>query len=244
MYLSWSSTLLMYLSFSPTGLHHDSVPPSLLEGRASVLPEHQQPEYDIWQPSGEEDLGSRYVLRPFQALLHPRHHHRQRDAEGLPWWERPVQPQVRTKREGDEAVSIEYNKGAAVFLWFFACCVQAAGSSMKRNPSGEFFQCPTMKSLYIRDKNTKILQRRSHIRKYERWKLIYLAACHTLKWELTDLCHSMITISRQMWTARVLQQCCARLQHSFVKELKLQPWLKQEKRRVGRGKKKAGGFSP
>lgn len=89
----------MCLSFPPTGLHHDSIPPPLLERRASVLPEHQQPKHDIWQPPGEEDLGPRHVLRPFQALLHPRHHHGQRDAEGLPRWERPLQPQV-TKHKG------------------------------------------------------------------------------------------------------------------------------------------------
>ena len=80
----------------PVGLHHDSVPASLLEGRAAVVPEHQQPEHDLRQPSGEEDLGSWHVLRPLQALLHPRHDDWQRHAEGLPRWQRPLQSQVNT----------------------------------------------------------------------------------------------------------------------------------------------------
>lgn len=42
----------------PIGFHHDPVPAALLEGRAAVLPEHKQPEHDVRQSPGEEDLGS------------------------------------------------------------------------------------------------------------------------------------------------------------------------------------------
>lgn len=80
----------MFLS----GLYHDAVSETLLERRALVLPQHQQSEHDVWQPSGEEDLGARHVLRSFQALVHSRHDHRQRDVTSLSRRERPVQSQV------------------------------------------------------------------------------------------------------------------------------------------------------
>ena len=80
------------------GLHDDPLPEALLEGREAVLPEHQQPEHDIWRPAGEEDLGPRHVFCALQALLHPRHHHRQRDAPGPARRQSAVQPQVSPSR--------------------------------------------------------------------------------------------------------------------------------------------------
>lgn len=79
----------------PPGLHHDPLPEALLEGWEAVLPEHQQPQHDVWRPAGEEDLGSWHVFCALQALLHPRYHHGQCYAAGPAWWESALQPQVR-----------------------------------------------------------------------------------------------------------------------------------------------------
>lgn len=84
------SVLLWY-----PGLHHDAVPEALLAGRPPGLPLQQQQEPHLWCPPGQEDLGSWRVLRPLEALLHPWHHHGEHYAEGLSWWQHPVQCQVR-----------------------------------------------------------------------------------------------------------------------------------------------------
>lgn len=82
------------------GLHHDSVPASLLEGREAGVPVWKQPEQDFWLPAGEEDLGSWRLLRPLQTFLHPRHHHGEHHAAGLPWWKNPLQRQVEGRCSG------------------------------------------------------------------------------------------------------------------------------------------------
>lgn len=66
--------VIQYFPRLSIGLHHDPVPAALLEGRAAVLPEHKQPEHDVRQSPGEENLGSWYVLCPLQALVYPRYH--------------------------------------------------------------------------------------------------------------------------------------------------------------------------
>ena len=84
---------VLNVAVSP-GLHHDAVPAALLERRAPGLPQHKQPEHDLRQPPGEEDLGARHVLCSLQEVLHPRHHHGERHAESVPRWQRALQPAV------------------------------------------------------------------------------------------------------------------------------------------------------
>lgn len=97
----------------PPGLHHDPVPAALLEGREAVLPQHQQPQHDVRRPAGEEDLGPGHVLCALQALLHPRHHHRERDAAGAARRGGALQPQVSRPHPPSGPSTC----GAAVFVY-------------------------------------------------------------------------------------------------------------------------------
>lgn len=76
------------------GLHHNPVPETLLEGRATVLSQQHQPEHDLRWPAGKEDLGTRHIFCPFQAILHPWHHHGERHAPSASRWKSALQLEV------------------------------------------------------------------------------------------------------------------------------------------------------
>lgn len=80
-----------FFDFASAGFHHDSVPASLLERRAAGVSVPKQSEQDVRLQACEEDLGSRRLLRPLQALLHPRHHYGEHHATGLPRRKHPLQ---------------------------------------------------------------------------------------------------------------------------------------------------------
>ena len=108
----------MVFVVASAGLHHDSLPASLLERRAVGVSVPKQPEQDVWLEAREEDLGSWRLLRPLQALLHPRHHHGEHHAAGLPRRKHPLQRQVQTGTGGAggrEVVEVKWR------LWAWRC---------------------------------------------------------------------------------------------------------------------------